>query len=429
VRRLVLPLACGVAISSLAPAAAADSPDADDPFQTAGGASERAPGTRKTVDREVTNAGGLEDATTKPVSFEMGAYKDNEGVTVFTPSVSLGIENVDGASLHGSYLVDVVSAASVDIVSTASPRWQEVRHASSLYGQYKPKDFGVGLGGSVSNEPDYLAYGGFATLTHDFDEKNWTLVFGAGLGHDTVGRCGGLDHPCTPSSVFSRDVWRGSFSGGANLVLDRASTLAATADVVLERGDQSKPYRYVPVFAPDVAGTIENGESPKEVNAKRLPEKPLEQLPLTRDRFSLTFRYARRFDGSTLRLFERGYRDSWGLTASTTDARWVFDLGRRFAVWPHARFHFQREVNFWKLAYVSAPGWNLPEYRTGDRELGPLWTAGGGAGVQWSLGKTADPDAWALQFAADAMYTSFQNDLYITSRVAMLGSLSLAGVF
>ena len=34
---------------------------------------------------------------------------------------------------------------------------------------------------------------------------------------------------------------------------------------------------------------------------------------------------------------ERVYADSWLLVASTTDARWIFDLGRRFAIWPHAQ--------------------------------------------------------------------------------------------
>ena len=98
------------------------------------------------------------------------------------------------------------------------------------------------------------------------------------------------------------------------------------------------------------------------------------------------------------------YDDSWGLIASSSDARWIFDLGRRFALWPHARFHVQNSVSFWQRAYVSgpAPGWNLPEYRTGDRELGPLWTTEGGFGIKWYLGSAAEPEQWALQLTGDA---------------------------
>ena len=56
-------------------------------------------------------AGVIEDTSTKHAVLEMAAYDDTDGVTVFTPSVALGIENVSGAALHASYLVDVVSAA------------------------------------------------------------------------------------------------------------------------------------------------------------------------------------------------------------------------------------------------------------------------------------------------------------------------------
>ena len=146
----------------------------------------------------------LEDPTTKRASMEFAAYNDSDHVTVFTPSIALGIENASGASLHATYLVDIVSAASVDIVSTASSRWKEVRHAGTVEAAYKPHDFGVAVGTSVSSEPDYLSYGAHATVTKDFDEKNWTLFFGYGFSHDVIGRCGDYG-TCTPFSVFSRE--------------------------------------------------------------------------------------------------------------------------------------------------------------------------------------------------------------------------------
>jgi hypothetical protein len=379
--------------------------------------------------RVPTSEQPLKDEATERASLEFGAYNDNNHVTVFTPSLAVGIENVDGASLRGTYLIDIVSAASVDIVSKASPRWQEARHAGSLYGQYKPKDFGLGVGGSVSSEPDYLSYGGYATAIQDFAEKNWTLQVGAGLSHDTIGRCNGLDHPCTPFSVFSRELWRGSFNGGVSAVLDKASLFSATADVVVESGDQSKPYRYVPTFPAEKVATIAKGASFEDVDKAR-DGNPLEQLPLSRQRYALTGRYSRRLAASTVRLMERGYKDSWGLIASTTDARWIFDLGKRFEVWPHARFHVQKGANFWKLAYVSGQApLDYPAYRTGDRELGPLWTVAGGGGIRWLLGGAAHPDSWSLQLSGDVMYTSFLNDLYIQSRVATLGALGVEGAF
>jgi hypothetical protein len=370
-----------------------------------------------------------EDTATYRAISEVAAYTDSDHVSVLTPSIGLGVGNLNGASLRASYLVDVVSAASVDIVSSASPRWEEVRHAGSLSTEYKPGEWGIGVGGSVSSEPDYLSYGGFLRLSKDFDEKNWTVFLGAGVTRDIMGRCGGIDEECTPFSVFSRRVLRSSLAGGFNVVIDPASTAGLALDVIFESGDQSKPYRYIPMFSASVAPTVPHGADVAWVNANRLPERPLEQLPLARRRYALTARYARRMGSATLRLVERGYSDTWGLRASSTDARLILDLGKRLAAGVHGRFHIQNGVNFWRRAYVSGPGWDLPLYRTGDRELGPLWTATGGLATHVYLGSAADPKRWTLEVMADGMYTTFGDNLYVTDRVAVLGALGVAGAF
>jgi hypothetical protein len=362
----------------------------------------------------------LPDSSTKIVSFEAASYTDTDHVTVVTPSLTATIENVtQGATLHGSYLLDIVSAASVDIVSTASKNWKEARHEGSVGFDYKPHNLGVSVGGSVSSEPDYLSYGLGALMSYDLDEKNLTLTFGYGYSHDTAGRAG------TSFAVFSRVLERGTFNGGVTRVINRSTIASLTGDVIVETGDQSKVYRYIPMFSPEVAQTVPNGASIGWVTANRLPERPLEQLPLDRRRFALTGRLAHRFDDSTLRLEERLYADTWLLMASTTDVRWIFDLGKRVELWPHLRFHAQKAVDFWQKAYVSgpAPGWDLPEFRTGDRELGPLWTTDGGGGLRLYLGSKVEPRSWALTLQGDVMYTSYLSDLYITQRWAGLGSV------
>jgi hypothetical protein len=364
--------------------------------------------------------------TTKIVGVEVAAYDDSDHVTVFTPSIHLGLETAGGLSVAASYLVDVVSAASVDVVSTASSRWQEIRHAGTLTGQYKPRDFGIEIGGAASSEPDYLAYGAYAKVIKDFDQKNWTVTLGYGMSRDVAGRCG-VQGACTPFSVFSRDLQRGALNGGLAWAADPRTLAAVGVDFIFEYGDQSKPYRYIPMFAPDVAAQIPKGASIEVVNAARLPERPLEQLPLSRRRIAFMASYAHRFDGSTVRLEERVYNDSWGLVASSTDAKWIVDLGDRFDLWPHLRFHAQSEVSFWQRAYVSgpAPGWNLPEFRTGDRELGPLWTAEGGFGARWYVGPVVEPRMWALGLTGTGMYTAFLDDLYLLHRLAGLFTVTL----
>lgn len=360
-------------------------------------------------------------------STETSAYGDTDHVYVVTPTIAGSVSNpLAGWSLDGRYLVDVVTAASVDIVSTASGHWREVRHAGSLEGKYKPRDVGVGAAASVSSEPDYLSFAAGGTFEVDLDEKNFTPIVGYTYGRDTIGRSD------TPFSVFHHTLDRHTITAGLTTVVDGATVASFVADVVVERGDQSKPYRYIPMFTPDVAGAVPAGASIAYVNATRDQVRPLEQLPTSRERYALTARLAHRFDGSTVRATERGYADGWGLVASTTDARWIVDLGRRFELGPHGRFHLQNAVSFWKRAYTveyGADGIHLPALRTGDRELGPLRSLTFGGGVAWKLGPDDAPDTWVLGATTDVVFTHYFDDLYLLNRVAVFGALSLSASF
>jgi hypothetical protein len=354
------------------------------------------------------------------VSTEVAAYQDSVAVSVLTPSASATVKNVtSGWAANGRYLVDVVSAASPDIVSTASSRWVEVRHAGNLGASYKPGDFGVALTGSASYTPDYLALSAACRLTQDLDEKNLTLTEGYGYGHDTIGRTG------TPFSVFSRTLDYHTVTAGLSSVVNTSLVLGLIGELTLERGDQSKPYRYIPMFLPQVAPTIPRGASVDTVKGARLSARPLEQLPLGRERYSLSGRLAWRLGYSTLRLDERGYVDSWGLRASTTDLKWMFDAGERVIVWPHVRAHLQSGVSFWERAYIARDVHDLPALRTGDRELSPLASAGVGGGVRMALGRSGHIEDWVLTGMLEGTYTSFFDAIYVLQRYSALASVGL----
>jgi hypothetical protein len=354
------------------------------------------------------------------VATEVAAYQDTLAVSVLTPSVSAVTRSATtGWGGNARYLVDVVSAASPDIVSTASRRWTEVRHAGNIGASYKPDDFGVAANASISSTPDYLALGGSGRMTKELDDKNLTLLGGYGYGHDTIGRTG------TAFSVFSRALDYHTLSAGLTRVLNPSMVLGVLGETTIERGDQSKPYRYVPVFAPDVAPTIARGASVDAVTSAALPVRPIEQLPLGRERYSLSLRFSWRMTSSTIRLDERGYADSWELRATTTDIKWLFDLGPRVIVWPHARVHAQSGVSFWRRAYIARNVHDLPAVRTGDRELGPLASGGLGGGIRIALGPEGHLDDWVLTGTLEGTYTGFLNALYVTERYAGLLAVGL----
>ncbi len=116
----------------------------------------------------------IEEPTTHPnvrVGIEMSGYTDTTNVHVLSPAINAAVVSPTGGwNVGGSYLLDIVTAASPDLVSTASRRFREQRHAASVGGGYKVGTSTVGLNGNVSSEPDYLSRtvgGSFATELAD----------------------------------------------------------------------------------------------------------------------------------------------------------------------------------------------------------------------------------------------------------------------
>ena len=292
------------------------------------------------------------------------------------------------------------------------------RQAGDLHAAYKPGNYGVALTGSVSDEPDYLSLAAGGTVTGDFNEKNLTLLAGYGYGHDTIGRTG------TPFAQYSHDLARHTMNASATVLLDRRTVLSFTADGAIELGDSSKPYRYIPLFSPSVAPSVPAGATLDVVTILREPGRVAEQRPLVRDRLALTARLARRWDTITARLEGRVYDDSWSIAAVSSDARVLFDLGERLQLAPHLRYYVQSAASFWRLAYVGTAT-DVPAYRVGDRELGPLMNLTAGGGLRWSIGPARDRERWVLGLQVDGTYARYFRDLYITRMLSALEALNL----
>ncbi len=360
------------------------------------------------------------DLTTR-LGIELSGYSDTMDVHVVAPAVSAGVEHSsDGWGLGASLLVDVVSAASVDILSTASPRWREMRWVPSLKGH---KRFGVvdlSVAGSLSHEPDYLATSVGGSVAAELRQKTVMPSVAYQWGHDVNGRAG------TPFEVFSKTIDRHVVNFGLGLVLTKATFGSLGLTMVFEKGDTSKPYRYVPMFDPSIAPQIPAGLKIDAVNFFRSPERPQEQLPVSRKRFAVTASLAHRFSSSTLRASERLYTDTWGVAASTTDARFMVDVLKQLRLWPHLRFHGQGPADFYELAYQAEPTADgkirVPSVRTGDRELGPLVALTFGAGMRYDFGKRR---SWGITLSGDIVYTKFLDHLFAKDRFGYFGALGL----
>lgn len=365
------------------------------------------------------DTGGQGRGFTLKAGLETMFYSDNFNTTVVSPAVFLSGENpTAGWGVGASFLVDVVSAASPDIVATASRRWNEVRYAGTLSGDVKIKTVRVGLNGAVSIEPDYTARSVGLALSTDLHSKMVTPTLAYNFGFDILGKAQ------TPHEVFSQDIYRHTLDAGVSLVINASTVVVVGATGEFVRGDTSKPYRHIPMFSSAVASQIPSGASPDLIASNRLPFAPLEQLPTERDRFALFGRASKRFERSTVRGDERVYIDTWGQWASTTDARYYFDLNDNIRLGGHARFNFQGPVSFWKRAYTATPmpdgTWNIPQYRTADRELGPMMGVTAGANFRASFARVL-----ALQLQVEGLYNQYFDHIYVFDRLGLFTAATI----
>ncbi len=364
-------------------------------------------------------SGGKQRGLTILGGLEFTTYNATDIVNVVSPAVYLSAENpTSGWQIGGSVIVDVVSNASPDIVATASRRYDETRVAASLAGSYKIGPAKVGISGGFSHEGDYTGRGAGVNVSADFMEKRVTPALSYSFGYDTMGRTG------TGWEVFSRDVMRHTIDAGVSVVLNGTTVGVVGGTVEIGVGDFSKPYRHVAMFSPDVAPRLPKGASRSVVAPNRLDLMPFEQVPESgRNRYAIFFRGAHRFETATLRGDERLYIDDWGMMATTTDVRFLYDITEPFRVGPHVRFHLQSPVSFWERAYtaeLTSVGWQIPKYRTGDKENGPMFglTFGGSARYQLS-------ELFAVSLQVEAIYSQYLDHLYIFDRLGVFTSTNI----
>ena len=105
--------------------------------------------------------------------------------------------------------------------------------------------------------------------------------------------------------------------------------------------------------------------------------------------------------------------------------RYFIDVSQRIMIWPHGRFNLQNGADFWQRAYGSTGPNDIPALRTGDRELGPLHTLGGGGGIRFALGKAGAQEDIVLSTALDGYWTSFADAVYVTERFSGLTATTL----
>jgi Protein of unknown function (DUF3570) len=341
-------------------------------------------GTPGLVGLLVVALGGAARADTDFAS-KIQVYTDTDHTSVVSPVVSAQADVAAGTNVSLGYLADVVTSASIDIVTQASPTTiHDTRHQfSSGVSQVKgPWTFALHY--LFSSENDYLSHNLSASVDRTMFDKNTTFTAGYALSLNTVGRSGDMN--------FGEALTVQSLSVAWTQVVSKRFITQLTYELGDAQGYQASPYRFVPVRSS--FDTLPQFWVPETDPDARY-----------RHAFVIAANHAV-FKDSAVQADYRLYHDTWGITSHTIGLRYYVNFNDKVELRLRNRFYSQNGATFYQDNYDATQ-----MYMTIDRELSPLWSETVGGKLMVELTNRIEGEA-----KVDVFYYHYNDFPYLLQR-------------
>jgi hypothetical protein len=330
---------------------------------------------------------------------KLQVYADDDHTTVVSPLVRAQADVDESTTISAGYVADVVTSASVDIVSQASKTTiHDLRHQVSASATHVFDRLSLRGGYVFSSENDYLSHSFSTGASWELDEKNTTLAVGGHLALNQVGRSGDRN--------FERPLDNYGVDASVTQVLSPRLIGQLAYELQLADGYQASPYRFVPVH--DDAGA----EAPRFWVPETDPEERIRHAVVVGANRHLG-------EGKALQLDYRFYFDTWAITSHTVDVRLGLDLAPGLELRLRSRTYVQGGASFYRARYEQ-----VERYMTVDRELSPLWSQTLGAKLSWKL--TASVEG---ELKLDGFYYRYPDFPLLPGRLGLNGGLGVQIVY
>jgi hypothetical protein len=270
---------------------------------------------------------------------------DGGGVAIDGPSVLIRKKIGKSVSVVGNYYVDMVSSASIDVITTASP-YTEERKQWSLGADYLRGNTTMTVGYTSSVESDYDASTYNFSVSQDMFGDLTTITLSYALGDDLVRRS---DDP-----AFERELDKQIYGVGVTQILTKNLISTLNVETLTEEGYLNNPYRSVRYL--DSGSALGYSFEPE-----LYPNTRTSNAVGIRMRYFLPYRAA--IEGEY-----RYFIDTWDIEGHTGSLTYIHPWGD-FTFTGKFRYHEQTGAHFYRDVFAGPQATN---FRGRDKEISPL---------------------------------------------------------
>ncbi len=284
---------------------------------------------------------------------------DGGGVTIDGPSLLVRKKFAEKYAVNASYYVDMVSSASIDVITTASP-YQEERTQYGVGFEYLRGKVTYAASFSNSTENDYDADTASLSISQDMFGDLTTVALFFTRGWDDVTRRG--------DATFADQVDRRIYGVNVSQVATKNLILGLSFETITDEGFLNNPYRQVRFVDPDAAlgYSYESELYPRTRTGNALA---------LRARWYLPYRAALQAD-------YRFYSDTWDINASTAEVAYTHPLDDAWTFDVHYRFYTQNAAEFYSDLF---PREDFQNFLARDKELAAMQSQSLGFGVAYEF--------------------------------------------
>lgn len=330
---------------------------------------------------------GLVQATVLPEERADVLYHsyDGGGVKISGPSILVRKQASTNTSVVANYYVDMVTSASIDVVTTAS-KYEEERKEKSLGLDYLHGKNKMSVSYKVSKENDYDAKSANFDISQDMFGDLTTVTLGFSRGWDIVGK--------RNDSTFSKDHERRNYRIGLSQILTKNMIMGASFETITDEGFLNNPYRSVRYIDSGVA----RGYS---YQPEVYPNTHTSNALAIRAKYYLPYHAA-------LRGEVRFYQDDWGVVGHNVEIGYTHPLKERWTLDGHIRTYSQTKADFYSDLF---PGYNAQNFLARDKELSTFSNLTLGFSIRYAFaeGGWGFIDKGSLNLAYDQIKFDFQD--------------------